>query len=326
MRTVGNFLNKESYPLDSNTLARLQDNDTLLAMLGAIAGDKIILAGGEISGNNHGTGYAYIKTDAYPNGEVLRFDAGQKNGFLKVDAVNKSITAVGESGTDQTVYEAAYTERNLVVCSEGDNGAIPWTDFTPLTGKTNVELKQELEKALEQIALLNNPVGGIIIWPGGDGDNIPDGYLLCDGDKYLQSDYPSLYGVIGTAYNSAQNYLNQSQNTPSGYFRVPDLRGRFIVGQVSGDESSNSNFADKGSTGGEKEHLLTVEEMPSHTHTGYTYPVANANWSGGGNDSWDSMTVNQYSRASLQTSGTGGNQHHNNLPPYYVLSYIIKAR
>ena len=164
MRTVGNFLSKDSYPLDSNTLARLQDNDTLLAMLGAIAGDKIILAGGEVTGNTYSEGYAYIKTEAYPNGEVLQFDAGQNSGFLKVDAENKSVTAVGESGTEQAVYDAAYTERKLVLCREYEDGAIPWNDFKHLTGKTNVELKQELDKALEQIRLLNNPVGGIIIW------------------------------------------------------------------------------------------------------------------------------------------------------------------
>ena len=320
MRTVGNFLSKDSYPLDSNTLARLQDNDTLLAMLGAIAGDKIILAGGEVTGNTYSEGYAYIKTEAYPNGEVLQFAAGQNSGFLKVDVENKSVTAVGESGTEQAVYDAAYTERKLVLCREYEDGAIPWNDFKRLTGKTNVELKQALDNALEQIRLLNNPVGGIIIWPGGDGDNIPDGYLLCDGDKYLQSDYPSLYGVIRTAYNSAQNYLNQSQNTPSGYFRVPDLRGRFIVGQVPGDESSKGNFADKGSTGGEKEHLLTVDEMPSHSHAyGYDYKALR-------HDGYEDYLAYPANSKVFNTTPTGGDKPHNTLPPYYVLSYIIKAK
>lgn len=321
MRTVGNFLSKESYPLDSNTLARLQDNDTLLAMLGAIAGDKIILAGGEISDNTHGTGYAYIKTDAYPNGEVLQFAAGLNSGFLKVEAENKSVIAVGESGTEQAVYEAAYTERKLVVCSEGDDGAIPWDDFTPLMGKTNVELKQALDNALRQIALLNNPVGGIIIWPGGDGSDIPDGYLLCNGAEYKQSDYPSLYDVIGTAYNSASDYLNQTQTTQSGYFRVPDLRGRFIVGQLPGDESSEGNFANKGATGGEKEHTLTVEEMPSHTHRFSYYGHQNGN---NKIDHGNDYTLDGWLTGN--TGSVGGDQSHNNLPPYYVLSYIIKAR
>lgn len=319
MRTVGNFLSKESYPLDSNTLARLQDNDTLLAMLGAIAGDKIILAGGEISDNTHGTGYAYIKTDAYPNGEVLQFEAGLNSGFLKVEAENKSVIAVGESGTGQEVYDAAYAERKLVICSDADEGAIPWGEFTPLSRKTNVELRRELDNALHRISLLNNPVGGIIIWPGGDGEDIPDGHLLCNGGEYKQSDYSSLYNVIGNVYNSAIDYLGNPQSTQSGYFRVPDLRGRFIVGQLPGDESSEGNFANKGSVGGEKEHILTVDEMPNHTHT-YSKSV-NASTRTGNNSNEKHCAYNIST-----TSSAGGDQPHNNLPPYYVLSYIIKAR
>ena len=319
MRTVGNFLSKDSYPLDSNTLARLQDNDTLLAMLGAIAGDKIILAGGEVTSNTHNGGYAYIKTVAYPNGEVMQFDSGQINGYLKVEALNKNVTAVGESGTEQAVYDAAYTERKLVVCSEEDEGAIPWNDFTPLTEKTNVELKQALDNALEQIRLLNNPVGGIIIWPGGDGKAIPDGYLLCNGAEYRQSEYPSLFGVIGTTYNSALNYIGNTESTQSGYFRVPDLRGRFIVGQLPGDESSTGNFADKGSTGGEKEHLLTVEEMPKHSHAyGYDYKELR-------HDGYEDYLAYSATSKVFNTTPTGGDKPHNTLPPYYVLSYIIKA-
>lgn len=320
MRTVGNFLSKESYPFDSNTLARLQDNDTLLAMLGAIAGDKIILAGGEISGDTHGTGYAYIKTDAYPNGEVLQFDAGQNDGFLKVEAVNESVTAVGESGTEQAVYEAAYTERKLVICSDADEGAIPWGEFTPLSGKTNVELRRELDTALYQISLLNNPVGGIIIWPGGDGEAIPRGYLLCNGGEYKRSDYPSLYKVIGNVYNSAIDYLDNPQSTQSGYFRVPDLRGRFVVGEIPDDNSTKDNFGNKGNAGGEKDHILTVEEMPRHTHgfSYYGHKDGNKKIDAGNDYTTDEVRSNQ-------TLPTGGDQPHNNLPPYYVLSYIIKA-
>lgn len=319
MRTVGNFLSKGSYPLDSNTLARLQDNDTLLAMLGAIAGDKIILAGGEVTGDTHSGGYAYIKTANYPNGEVLQFDAGRKDGYLRVSAENKTVTAVGESGTEQVVYDAAYTERSLVVCNETAEGAISWSEFTPLSGQTNVELKQALDNALQRISLLNNPVGGIIIWPGGDGDAIPNGYLLCNGAEYKQEDYPSLFAIIKGSYNSAPNYLGQSQSTQQGYFRVPDLRGRFIVGEIPDDASTKDNFGNKGNAGGAKEHILTVNEMPRHNHK-YQRSI-NASTSTG-NHSNQKHCVHE----TIGTTYAGENQPHNNLPPYYVLSYIIKAK
>jgi microcystin-dependent protein len=95
----------------------------------------------------------------------------------------------------------------------------------------------------------------------------------------------------------------------------PDLRGRFIVGYspFDGDYSSIAN------SGGEKMHTLTVNEMPSHIHSlrgsnvgnfgGFgAVPGVNPGTNEGGGD----------------TNSTGGNQAHENRPPYYTLAFIIK--
>lgn len=88
--------------------------------------------------------------------------------------------------------------------------------------------------------------------------------------------------------------------------------GRFLLG------SSSSHKA--GSTGGEETHKLTVNEIPSHTHNfvaGYAVwgprNTNNAFATGSGNN-WagsDALGGN-YAR----TVNTGGNQAHNNMPPY----------
>ena len=53
-------------------------------------------------------------------------------------------------------------------------------------------------------------------------ETAPDGYLLCDGSIYAQSQYPALYAAIGEKYNR--------EGTSEGFFCVPDLRELVLVG------------------------------------------------------------------------------------------------
>lgn len=128
------------------------------------------------------------------------------------------------------------------------------------------------------------PQGSIIPWYGSPG-NIPNGFALCDGKN-------------GT----------------------PDLRDLFLVGA--------GNLYTLGNTGGENSHQLTVAEMPSHQHdsgwgehSSYGTPFGRSNYlvdsrMGSGKSDWDN--------AGWLTSSTGGNQPHENRPPYYALYYIMK--
>ena len=149
------------------------------------------------------------------------------------------------------------------------------------------------------------------------GSTAPSGWLLCDGQSYLISTYRDLYNAIGTTYGG----YGQS-------FQVPDLRGRFPVGKDTG------TFATLGGKGGEEKHTLTVSEMPAHQHsmneTVYmdtqvrsgTQIFLNDNTSGG---RW--LSTKRHDRleiSDIASGATGGNQPHNNLPPYISLNFIIK--
>lgn len=155
------------------------------------------------------------------------------------------------------------------------------------------------------------PKGGIIMWYGSIPD-IPEGWALCDGIERTASD--------GTKI------------TP------PNLRDRFVVGAGSGYAVA--------ATGGEATHILTINEMPSHTHIqdphthtqdahshtagpflNYTRAQGTKDdfgkgWSENTKTTTSTVATNQNTTATNQN--TGGGAAHNNLPPYYALAYIMK--
>lgn len=81
---------------------------------------------------------------------------------------------------------------------------------------------------------------------------------------------------------------------------TPNLRGRFILG--SGGTQGKWTF------GGEETVRLTEAQMPSHSHTMLS----------AGEHSHSVQNIVQ------QINNTGGNQPHNNMPPYFVLDFIMK--
>ena len=92
---------------------------------------------------------------------------------------------------------------------------------------------------------------------------------------------------------------------------TPNLRDRFIVG-------AGSSYS-VGATGGEAMHKLTVAEMPNHDHTFFMF--SDSQW----HDNWSpARGSNLPDGDNGKTNGTGGDQPHENRPPYYALCYIMK--
>ena len=130
------------------------------------------------------------------------------------------------------------------------------------------------------------PIGGIIVWSGKT-TNIPSGWVLCNGQ------------------------------TSNGR-KTPDLRDRFVVGAGPGSYGV-------GATGGEATHKLTVNEMPSHNHS-YTFPGADVALVYKKNNFFYCQ-ANKYDLSNTaDTDAAGGNQAHENRPPYYALCYIMRVK
>ncbi len=184
----------------------------------------------------------------------------------------------------------------------------------PAVNDTNLNLlqryiKQDIQGAVSGDTL---PVGAIL--PFGS-DIIPDNWLLCNGQEVSRTDYYQLFDVIGTTFGQGDGFTT---------FKLPDLQGKIPVGLDSNDE----DFDTLAETGGEKEHTLTIEEMPSHNHNG-----------GSNTDGIVqhlTTIVQPYTVVSRGTSGeaykyaassdVGGGEPHNILQPYIVTNYIIKAQ
>ena len=149
------------------------------------------------------------------------------------------------------------------------------------------------------------PIGAVMEWKS---DIIPINWLLCDGQAVSRTDYSKLFEVLGTRYGEGDG---------STTFNLPNRKGNIAVGK----DENDTDFNTLGKTGGEKTHTLTVNEMPAHTHTftGTYYALM----SGGGSQEFGPGSSKS---TEVKMKSAGGGQAHNNMQPYVVSNFIIKAK
>lgn len=145
------------------------------------------------------------------------------------------------------------------------------------------------------------PIGAITAFVGLN-TAIPDKWLLCDGDLYVGTDYPDLYAVLDDIFKDA-----------FGNFTVPDMQDRFLYGSGISDAV--------GTLGGANQHILTVDEIPAHTHLERSNLGVGALEGIGRRIDAVSSTVT----TATQTASTGGGAAHNNMPQYIAVHWIVKA-
>lgn len=121
--------------------------------------------------------------------------------------------------------------------------------------------------------------------------------------------------IVDKIYPIGSIYLSVNNTSPSVLFggEWEQIKDRFLLG--CGDTFVN------GVVGGEKDHILTLEEMPNHSHSYEAY--IDMNPVGG----YDKVIVygNPQGTAyhTFNVSDVGGSVPHNNLPPYLAV-YIWK--
>ena len=266
----------------------------------------------------------YVVTDTNPVAPT-DLEVGCDAGTVVIDGDEVSVSAQTESVSDISgeVTETAYRYHTLSVddtgtlvvrssdvgeFDAGDADAEPITQVAEPsheTGEVFLGTAFQVEDAIERVfdgRYFGSPIpsGVITMWSGAIGD-IPGGWTLCD-------------GTDGT----------------------PDLTDRFVAGA--------GGQYDVGDTGGEDEHTLTEAELPSHTHGDgtletdtegdHTHDIPSPSAFTGNGQRYrrgeddgikDSGSAGAHSHdVQGSTGAAGGDEPHENRPPYYALAFIMK--
>ena len=145
-----------------------------------------------------------------------------------------------------------------------------------------------------------------------------DGNLKASNINGASIDFDEI-SFLDKIYPIGSLLFNTSNLNPNTYLGI----GTWVLwgaGKVPvGVDANQTEFNEVEKTGGEKTHLLTINEMPSHNHT-----VGRDN-DGGGGSTYGTVHGNGPNGANWQVpSGyTGGGQSHNNLQPY-ITCYMWK--
>lgn len=256
-----------------------------------------------------------LSTNDYTNSEKEK---------LKGIASNAQVNTIENISIDGVKLQISNKNINIPLATKTQLGLVKIGD--------NLNIDNGVLSVSRNITGDTLPIGSTVEWWC---EEAPENWLICNGQAVSRTDYKDLFNVIGTQYGAGDG------NTT---FNLPNLSGRVPVGLTT---TEGDNYKLLGNKGGSKTHLLTTEEMPSHTHDGETSDAKTAflravaaagdfyarnhtvsNGSGGykdyGNGSSDFPGANHYH--TFTTNSRGGDKAFDIMPSYIVSHFIIKAK
>lgn len=153
------------------------------------------------------------------------------------------------------------------------------------------------------------PPGAIMMWST---NAAPTGWALCNGGTVLRT---TPLGQVLVAAGMPYGTGNGSTTVT-----LPNMAGRFPLAL------GVSPYNVLGTKGGEETHALTTDEIPQHTHNftqyRYTFGTNNSTANSGGGAR---LTTAEETYPPGTTGANASSQlAHNNMPPYFVIHFIIK--
>ncbi len=148
------------------------------------------------------------------------------------------------------------------------------------------------------------------------GNFAPVGWMLCEGQLLLISENPALFSLLGITYGG----------NGTTTFTLPDLRGRVAMGAGNGSGLSARTL---GEAGGSESTVLTVSQLPGHSHSLNATQTA-GNLTAAESNILASLSGGIYKNVAADVvmgsdsiGSTGGGQSVSIVQPYQVLNYII---
>lgn len=266
---------------------------------------RIVLGSGELAeGQSAGTLTELVKQEqSFP----IRSITNNNDGTFTIEArvTNNSLTAgyrVKECGVMAETY--SYDDEGNTITTSVLFGAAQATesDFMPApTGATMVDSEMRITIVIDSDVNVTAKI---------DYDAYATIKYVDSADEKLQA---TVDAILSRIYPVGSIYLSVDSTSPESIFGgtwEPIPTGKMLL-------SAGDGYAVE-STGGEAEHTLTVDELPSHSHdmiiknTNENGRTDEANNSGSGSSGFENF-------ATWHTKTTGGGKAHNNLPPYLAV-------
>ena len=145
----------------------------------------------------------------------------------------------------------------------------------------------------------------VIAWFNSSYTSIPKGWSKCDGTKYKLVD-----GVTISTHSFDSEGI-----------QTPDLRGRFILGEGTSPGLTSRRLDEYG---GEANAILSENQIPRHTHSSDNF-LKRVDQANGITSYYTNVShPKHYFDTDVTIGHAGWSNSHNNMPPYFVLIYIMK--
>jgi microcystin-dependent protein len=236
-------------------------------------------------------------------------------------AVSYIDTAIKQGLEDKGITELKSKAEGLVKQAEGHVKQIEGHETQAQQSTSRVA---DIENILSNKMIVGTivPYGGEIVeTTPGDPCQVREGWFFCNGAGLDRKEYEELFDVIGEAFGEPDDDT----------FNLPDLRGRVTVGAGAGEDLTPRTLGEK--DGGEEKHILTIDEMPKHKHR-WKDVRADRNDDYGFSGSESNVHRIIPSKGDIPgkhfiddiSQEEGKDKPHNNMQPFLVVNYIIKAR